>query len=353
MRINSPFAIRHPRHPRNGSGGAFPESPNPRIPESRAFTLVELLVVITIIGILIALLLPAVQAAREAARRLQCQNHLKQIQLAMLNYEEAKGVFPPASFYNKDSSRGATGYVHGWVAFILHGFEQGALADMYYWENPGTGRLIKWNHELNREAIKTPLQVLRCPSTPGNWERTEVFGGVEAALTDYAAAQAIHYDVPNAGYIPPFPDEVSRRGVLFREETMRMADIRDGTSHTLVIIEDAGRPQHWLKDGPGPDSTSNGCANHDVANGRVNGGPWADPLNAAPLNGFEHNGLKCPGPCPFNCTNNNEGFAFHPSGMNASFADGSVQFLSDTMDIAVYAALLTREGGEVIPADAF
>ena len=119
------------------------------------FTLVELLVVITIIGILIALLLPAVQAAREAARRLQCQNNLKQLGLGLLNYEQANQYFPMSA------TSGSLN--HGWMVHILPGIEQEGLASQYDWTVP-------WSHFLNQNAIKTPLAVACCPSTPGGMQ---------------------------------------------------------------------------------------------------------------------------------------------------------------------------------------
>ena len=134
-----------------------------------------------------------------------------------------------------------------------------------------------------------------------------------------------------------------------------VADVRDGCSNTMLVIEDAGRPDHWItggQQGPANTNYSGSCSNHDVVNGRVNGGAWADPLGGAPVDGFDNNGLNCPGSCPFNCTNNNEAYSFHPNGINSVFADGSVHFLADTMPLLVYAALITRDNGEIIDGKA-
>jgi len=299
------------------------------------FTLVELLVVITIIGILIALLLPAVQAAREAARRLQCQNNLKQIGLGMLNYLEATGHFPPSA---------TSDYTHGWFAHILPGIEQQGLADRYNWD-------VAWDHSLNQDVVSTPMSVACCPTTPGGWERVDsivsgiIGSGKIAACADYTAPQSINCLVH-------LPLDTKREGAIYYKKYTRVADIRDGCSYTILVVEDAGRPDHWVRGGVvGPANTHyyrhNGCSNHDVVNGRVNGGTWADPKSGCPLDGFSSDGMSCPGLCPFNCTNNNEGFAFHPNGMNVVLADGSVHFLADTMSLAVYAALITRENGPV------
>jgi prepilin-type processing-associated H-X9-DG protein len=131
-----------------------------------------------------------------------------------------------------------------------------------------------------------------------------------------------------------------------------VANIRDGTSNTMLILEDAGRPEFWIRKGLGPDENYPGCANADVTNGRVPGAGWAHVGSPFPLHGFTNDGLSCPGPCAINCTNNNEAFSFHPGGVNAVFADGGVRFLSETMKIQTYAALITRAGREVIPGDA-
>jgi prepilin-type processing-associated H-X9-DG protein len=93
--------------------------------------------------------------------------------------------------------------------------------------------------------------------------------------------------------------------------------------------------------------------NYTVVNGRVRGAGWADTSMAIPMHGFLPDGSDTPGPCGINCTNNNETFAFHRGGVNAVFADGGVRFLSENMPMAVFAAMITRDGGEVVPADAF
>lgn len=119
----------------------------------------------------------------------------------------------------------------------------------------------------------------------------------------------------------------------------------------MIITEDAGRPGFWTAQGHGPKDNTPGCANWDVQNGRVRGAGWSDIENIFPLHGFSPDGLVCPGPCGLNCTNNNEAFSFHPGGINAAFADGSVHFIAETVSLQTYAARITRAGGEVIGAD--
>jgi prepilin-type N-terminal cleavage/methylation domain-containing protein/prepilin-type processing-associated H-X9-DG protein len=296
----------------------------------RGFTLVELLVTIAIIGILIALLLPAVQAAREAARRMQCSNHLKQIGLGLHTYHDTFRGFPPAKFTQPPE--------HNWIAFILPFIEQVNLESTYDWEVP-------WDDPLNQPAINTQLQVLNCPSTPDSGERVDTLPtGGTAATGDYAAVTAVSKPLAQSGLIPA-PN--SRYGALTKNRAVKAAEILDGLSNTIVVSEDAGRPTHWTSIGRGPDNHSTVCGNQTVQNGRTTGASWADPHGGAPLHGFTSDGQACPGTCAINCTNNSEVFSFHPAGVNGVFADGSVRFVSETTDIATYAAMITRAGGEV------
>ena len=132
-----------------------------------------------------------------------------------------------------------------------------------------------------------------------------------------------------------------------------MAEIRDGQAFTLVIAEDTGRPAFYVRAPVTPQENDPKCGNASVHGGRVEGGGWADPGSPIPLHGFTADGLTCPGPCAINCTNNNETYSHHPGGANAVFVDGAVHFLAETIDIKIYAALITRNNGETIPNAAF
>jgi type II secretory pathway pseudopilin PulG len=292
-------------------------------------------VVIAIIGILIALLLPAVQAAREAARRASCQNNLKQIGLALHNYHDALRCFP-ASTVSRPG--------HTWVAFTLPYIEQRNLEAEYRWE-------VNWNDPLNQSAVNVHLSFLRCPSTPGGQERIDqIGGGLTSEAGDYAPPTGISSLLVQVGLVPPTPD---RRATMRPNYFTRIAEIRDGTSNTLLVTEDAGRPVFWTSQGLGPADNILSCGNYSVHGGRVRGAGWADTACQIPLHGFTYDGLDCPGPCAINCTNNNEAFSFHPGGVDAAFADGGVRFLHETTHIATYAALITRAGGEVLGASDF
>ena len=296
-----------------------------------AFTLVELLVVIAIIGVLVALLLPAVQAAREAARRASCQNNIRQVGIALHNYHDQLGVFPPARIAQPAKS---------WVTLILPFYEQQNVHAIYRFDLP-------WSDVQNQPAVTTPIKVLICPSAPGGSGRIDqVTPSVRAAVSDYAAATAMVAVAYSANGLPRPPD---RRGIINGTRGTRRAEVTDGLSNTIMVIEDAGRPEYWIR-GPrrGPDTSLVGCGNANVAGGRVTGSAWADPASDLPVHSFATSGLVCPGPCGLNCTNNTEPFGFHTSGLNAMYGDGSVRFVQDSLGIRELGPQVTRAGGELI-----
>jgi prepilin-type N-terminal cleavage/methylation domain-containing protein/prepilin-type processing-associated H-X9-DG protein len=295
----------------------------------RGFTLVELLVVIAIIAVLIGLLLLAVQKVREAANRLHCSNNLKQLGLALHNYHDTHGRFPPGR-----ADAGVTLPVnHGWAPFILPFIEQQPLYNQYRWD-------VKVADPLNVPVGSTQLGSFQCPSAEPNRVYTAGLTG-NAACGDYAPTWHVDPDVIPAlvkqGLIERPADP---RGVLAPNLMTRQVEITDGTSNTILLTEDAGRPRRWRAGQPGPDQT-------------VEGGGWAAFNSGISLQGSSHDGATRPGPCALNCTNEREVYAFHPGGANAVFADGSVRFLKAGMSIRVLAALITRAGGEVISADDF
>ena len=301
-------------------------------PQTRrnAFTLIELLVVIAVIGILVALLLPAVQSAREAARRLSCVNNLKQIGIALHNCYETTRSFPPAAVPPFP-------YAHCWIPFVLPFLEESALHDRYNFD-------VRWDDSANQPVIKEYLSVMTCPSAPDPQRLDQIGGGKVAATSDYAPP-ALVANIAYQGQGLPFQGVAARRGA-FLHGNEKITYIKDGTSNTLMVTECAGRPVFWTSQGIGPDNNIPGGSNGNVVNGRVLGAGWASGNNFIPLHSFTSDGLTVPGPCAINCTNNNETFSFHPSGVNAVFADGSVHFLNEHTSVSVYAALITRAGGE-------
>jgi prepilin-type N-terminal cleavage/methylation domain-containing protein/prepilin-type processing-associated H-X9-DG protein len=288
----------------------------------RGFTLIELLVVIAIIAALIGLLLPAVMKVREAASRIKCANNLRQLGLGLINYHDTNNGFPPGHW------DGPPGRNHGWATFILPYIEEQTLYDLYRWD--------LWSADpRNQPVVAHPLKIFQCPSAPEQ-DRYMTFGVFKnngrGACGDYAPPFAVDPVLVARGLIAQPAD---CRGVLVPNQVTTMLQITDGTSNTLLLTEDAGRPRLWQAGRRGPDQT-------------VIGGPWQAYNNGLTVSGSNRDGTGPWGPCAINCTNNGEVYSFHPGGTNAVFADGSVHFLKATLSIQVLADLVTRAGDEVI-----
>jgi prepilin-type N-terminal cleavage/methylation domain-containing protein len=306
-------------------------------PTPNGFTLVELLVVIAIIGVLIALLLPAVQASREAARRAECQNNLREIGLAALEHHETYGKFPPgwaegtveAPFIVPQGKIVEGG--HGLFPFLLPFLEQVALAEIYHWQWRSQG-------PQNQPVATTQLKSLQCPSAvPDRWvtaveDPSNYSYGGRGACTDYAGIRDIDSRLVDLGLVDPAADY---RGVLTRGYLTRFQDITDGTSQTILVTECAGRPELWRAGQPIPGT-------YVFPNGAWVGGTLILFQGSTP------DGATRPGPCAINCTNNQEPYGFHPAGINTVFADGSLHFLKNDIDIRIFARLATMAGDEIV-----
>ena len=322
----------------------------------RGFTLVELLVVIAIIGILIGMLLPAVQQVREAARRTQCANNMRQVGLALFNYESAHMKFPSAG----QAKRGGSGENSGQNVFftnrgvlesfnnaapsvqsyILPFIEQNAVASLFdlqyrYDVEPSAGVA-----NTNQEAAQTPIPGYICPSTG----RNSLVDSQGYGFTDYSAPVTV------APGLSGDPNQGRFKCVLNGDSRRRIGSITDGTSNTIAMAEDAGRADietggymviktEAMDDGTSADRRS---------------WAWADPDNAFNVDKLVNNTQSPVGgteDCPWgdvNCGPNEETFSFHPGGANASLADGSVHFVDANVSGQVFAALMSKNGGEVI-----
>jgi prepilin-type N-terminal cleavage/methylation domain-containing protein len=332
-----------------------------------AFTLIELLVVIAIIAVLIGLLLPAIQKVREAANRISCQNNLKQLGLACLNYEGTNRVMPPSFLIDATPGAGSP-YpfnAQGWGQYLLPYIEQDNVAAQYKLEFPfsSSPRIIPGTPD-NQAVISTSLKVMLCPSAPHStmtYTDTTSFPPFAwtAAVADYAPN-----DVINRPTFFGYPSTVSKdqltgamQPVIRGSATLLTAlgvaptaqrpitGITDGTSNTLLLSEDAGRPVRWINGKSYPSRYTNGAG-------------WGDLFSEYGLDGTtvvtDANGNlqdNMPGNCAINCSNDNETYAFHSGGANHVFADGSVHFLRAGIDGKVYAALITAAAGGITPSE--
>ncbi|MCL4195658.1 MAG: DUF1559 domain-containing protein [Thermoguttaceae bacterium] len=259
------------------------------------FTLVELLVVIAIIGALIAMLLPAVQMARETARRASCLNNLRQMGIGVHNYHDALRTFPPGGIEHRAMINPATGRPYGasgrqlaWSVFLLPYVEQGPL-----YARLDTGK--PFDAPENASAAATVLAIYICPSVPQGSELRSGRGPCQ-----YGGIYGERISGPNN---PP-------KGVMLYDRAIAIAEIVDGTSNTLIIAEDGEFADgQWI-------------------NAR-NVFDQAYAINRAPA--FE-----------------NDIRSKHPGGANGLFCDGSARFLAETMDLPTLAAICTRAGREVV-----
>ncbi|NQT12782.1 MAG: DUF1559 domain-containing protein [Planctomycetes bacterium] len=314
-----------------------------------AFTLVELLVVIAIIGILIALLLPAVQAAREAARRSQCSNNLKQIGLAFHNYHDTYRTFPMPYTLNMVAM---DFNANAWGTRLLPYLEQQPLYDQFDltcpFFSPMPTLTATYTYD-NQTPSQEHVGAFNCPSTPGGPRINDFLEPTfsipwKAASSDYCSANGIMGAWNSAYYRPIVGRDLSpREGVLAQpDECTSIAEIRDGTSNTLMVIERAGANDLYRegmmveKGGPGTGTAGGGWA--DLVNGKF----W--------FAGSLYDGTGTSGPCLINCTNEDGrgAYSFHPGGIQILLGDGSVRFAAETMSTITFVRVVARADGEVV-----
>jgi prepilin-type N-terminal cleavage/methylation domain-containing protein/prepilin-type processing-associated H-X9-DG protein len=314
---------------------------------AKGFTLIELLVVVAIIAILIGLLLPAVQKVREAANRMQCSNNLKQMGIALHNYEGTNGKFPEASTAPPGTTVPPPPFRHGFVAYTLPWVEQDNVYKSYTLS-------VNWFDSENAAPIAIPLKIYLCPSAnPARnaSSKARVYGSRTGAPIDYGSTNVSSYAPGYAGTT----NADRRKGVMNDREGSKAADILDGLSNTLMVSECANRPQLWIKGFLRTDiiaQTSN-VPSGLVANGETTGGLWAEHQKALSVGGASNDGTTTigGGPCAINCTNDWEIYSMHSGGANTLIADGSVRFISESISITNLAALCSRAGGEINSGD--
>lgn len=332
---------------------------------STAFTLVELLVVIAIIGVLVALLLPAVQSAREAARRIQCTNQLKQIGLAVLNHESAKGEFPPGGIAYGAWGRRNKEQVpfectnfdcngSNWAVEILPYLERQSLYDLY--DHEETNFAVgdpNGNGQINQKVRDAELDAMKCPSD--SFANSDYDGNL--AVGSYKAMAGVITQVQNgSGWInwtsPMGPnsnpkvevvlDNFSKRGLLYSMgqpgmPPERMKNVTDGTSNTLMVGEFHWQQSHTGKQWPAYWAVTQRWHNKAEA--------FADPLLRTTnldlcLDNFTT--------APLWACNRAFGSTHTGDGGNWVNIDGSVRFITWSLDGEIYEALATIAGEEVI-----
>jgi prepilin-type N-terminal cleavage/methylation domain-containing protein len=361
------------------------------------FTLVELLVVIAIIATLIGLLLPAVQSAREAARRTQCSNSIRQCGLAIHQFESAKSAFPNSS----RPPSGANGRV-SWVTRSLPYMEDKVLADAYDFDPAGanwstaTARAGSGKTVPNAVLVMTQIPHLQCPTDPEGAETYDgdpdssstpsgygtgpavVNGnrsgfttpGQFCATTDYSATTFVDTRLSGkADVVVAYTQKIvssgtadfkNAAGLLAKDYDGRtkakIGQCTDGLSKTIALCESAGRPKKYVR----------GRVQGSFPTDRVNGGGWCRPASDFAFKGAASDGSAVGSNASqaINVTNgenvttatfggteygkegSGDPFSFHPGTVNVLMGDSSVRAVSDSVEIRVFAAMVTRAGGE-------
>lgn len=335
--------------------------------KSQGFTLVELLVVIAIIGTLVALLLPAVQAARESARRSQCLNNLKQIGLATHLYHDSKKKLPSSVRPYASNTIRAGAFV-----LMLPYLERSDLFDQYDFS-------VSWSHTRNLPITKTRIATYECPSSPSLGGQDHNPDGVSpntpwapiVANGDYGASLGNHPGLVaiGAGKNPPVPiagsfaisstNERPTNGFLPKNTAIGFGHVTDGLSNTIAVIESAGRPLVYRR---------GSLVDPDPSQHRINGGGWCRPASDILFAGTNAAGDIGPGEFvgrangtdvgqqtysvsgypDWGTEGNSQPYAFHNGVINVSMGDGAARSISKDTNFGIFAALVSRNGAGLL-----
>ena len=302
----------------------------------RALTVVELLVVIAVIGALVALLLPAVQQAREAARAVSCRNHLRQLGLALHGYHDTARVLP----YGWDR-RGTL-----WSMPILPFLEQRPLYETLLPQRVGRGSWYE-DGSPKEQACGTLLHVYRCPSMPNraHIDNSGIPGRVPASYRGNAGSQASSDDTSTI-VLPGTKslEMLDQNGIFLACSRVRLADVVDGLSRTIFLGESQTAPD-FVKDGNAMDFWVIGSPQIDGCG--CDGGTGGTEFSEAVGTAVERLNLRQRDPAASGLLMELSFGSYHPGGAFFTMGDGSVHFLAETIDLPVLQALASRNGGEV------
>jgi prepilin-type N-terminal cleavage/methylation domain-containing protein/prepilin-type processing-associated H-X9-DG protein len=388
------------------------QSPSSQFPLSarRGFSLIELLVVIAIIGVLVGLLLPAVQNAREAANRAKCSNNMKQIGLAIQTYADANnGTLPNSQRPNNGAARIA------WATRALPFIEQKAVYDKFdftkNWSDTTTGSSGGYTIP-NAVLVTTKIENLLCASAPSDradgdpdtgststgYPTSDTKAVVNAtqsgfstvglftAATDYSPTTFIDSRLANGGTISDLKADVTGTaaqgaqvktpgdGMLPKDYNgtvfPKISEVTDGLSNTIAVAESAGRPYHYIGGKRADTLTVGSTGPTSFPTRRVNGGGWCRPASDFAVDGSSSDGstfgtgstvTKAVNATngesvetgtykgsTYNTEGTSEAYAFHPGGAQVVFGDGSVKLISKDVTIRVFTSLVTRAGAEIV-----
>lgn len=333
-----------------------------------AFTLIELLVVIGIIVIVVGLLLPAIQQARESARRTQCSNNLKQMALALHSHESAfksvpaaEHILTAADYPTDPPNPYLSGSIdtYGPLFHLLPHIEQRAIYDMIDKRRSYIDpvNLPPPYGTMSLEAYKSVATFI-CPSTPsvpsdyGSYLQSHGIGNGESLIaprTDYAPIRGIHGTLASCAGLPSV---TIRNGMLstldpIGKPTVKFEEVTDGLSNTILFLEIAGKQKVYFRGKPLPGTSL-------LDNGLTLNSYYGDINTARDIQSYSGASAATPeqaGCSSINTLNGNAPYSFHSGGVNVAMGDGSVIYVSESVSATVLVGLLTRDGGETVALD--